>query len=389
MLSVPAPALWGQVRFSGAVSDADQAGATSVERQNPFRTQPPIQQAQFQALPPQVPDAANEAAGPGAQRATPRGTSGPATTDQSAGDPNEPAEAIGPGQPVQPIPMPADSIDDMIESSFDPGYIEQDSTEFYSTNNTFRRGYWYTQQEFVALLRTEGEDVPISADQSDIVFDPVPSTNHRPAITSKTTDHTYEPGVRLTLGRFLGQDAANRDHSLEVTFLGLFEFEAAAAIRSVELPGFLDTALGAFKTDTFGFGIIGNNPIPGFSGGLVHSTLYKTDFNSYEMNYRMSGRPLRDRIAMQPNGKWVRHGTASSLRSFIFGGRYMSINEDFKYNSEFLDPEQDSGFLNVRTGNDLVGIHGGFEFVEAYTNWTWGFRGKFGGLYNFADRRSF
>ena len=34
----------------------------------------------------------------------------------------------------------------------------------------------------------------------------------------------YEPGMRLTVGRVLGRDAANRDHILEVSYLGLFEW---------------------------------------------------------------------------------------------------------------------------------------------------------------------
>ncbi|MDG2380670.1 MAG: hypothetical protein P8N76_03275 [Pirellulaceae bacterium] len=387
VLSVMSPTLWGQVRFSGDERVSEITDVSDAGRPNPFRTDRSIQQAQFQELPPQVPDAVNEAAAPNAVK--PNTRVAPPAADPKVGGEVIAPEPIRPGASAGATRPPKATVDEMIDATFDPTYVEQDAVEFYSTNNTYRRGYWYSQQEFVALLRTEGEDVPISSDQSDIVFDSPSFSTNRPVITSKTTDHTYEPGVRLTLGRFLGQDVANRDHSIEFTFLGLFEFESSAAIRSVELPGYLDTALGAFKTDTYGFGIIGNNRVPGFSGALEHATKYKTDLDVLEANYRIMGRPLRDRIALQPNGSWVRHATASSLKSFILGARYISANEDFKYYSEFLDTAANAGFLNVRTGNEMFGMHAGFDIQEAYTTWGWGFRAKFGGLYNFADRHSF
>jgi len=340
---------------------------------NRFRNPGAIEQVQFQELPPLAPKAESE------------GKSADATT----GDDLVPTEPIETSDEVtgdtESEPM---LVDEILEGPFDGSFIEQDATLFYSSNNTFRRGLWYSKAEFVVLLRTEGQDVPISADQSDGVIDESQFTLNRPVITSKTTDHTYEPGVRLTLGKFLGQDVANRDHSLEFTFFGLFEFEDTASIRSTALPGYLDTALGAFKFETYGLGIIGNNVIQGFTGGLIHTTDYQTDLNSGEVNYRIMGRPLRDRIALQPNGSWVRHGTASALQTFVIGARYIKMNEEFKYLSEFFESD-DTGFLNVCTGNDMFGLHAGLEISEAYTNWSWGARGRFGGLYNLADRNSF
>lgn len=340
---------------------------------NSSRNPDAIEQVQFQELPPLAPTAESE------------GKSAEATTgdDLMPTEPIQTSDDAAGGTESEPM-----LVDEILEGPFDGSYVEQDATLFYSSNNTFRRGLWYSKAEFVALLRTEGQDVPIAADQSDGVIDESQFTLNRPVITSKTTDHTYEPGVRLTLGRFLGQDVANRDHSLEFTFFGLFEFEDTASIRSTALPGYLDTALGAFKFETYGLGIVGNNVVPGFTGGLVHSTDYQADLNSGEVNYRIMGRPLRDRIALQPNGSWVRHGTASALQTFVIGARYIRINEDFKYRSEFFESD-DSGFLNVRTGNDLFGLHAGVEISESYTNWSWGARGRFGGLYNLADRNSF
>ena len=383
--SVTASLATAQLRY--ADGGGEFAQPPTISQQNPFRNGRPIHQAQFQEVPPLVPGAASEA---------------DATADlnsQGAGNTNA-GSAADNAEDLPPAPIPYDDvvdgitpIDEIWDEPFENSFHDE-SPFVYSTNNHYRRGFWYSQAEVVAMLRTELDDIPISADQSDTIIDGSPNntnpaTTNRPAITTKDTSPTYEPGVRLTLGRFLGQDFANRDHAVEFTFLGLFEYTDSATIISDEPPGFLDTALGAFKSAIFQLGIIGNNNIPGFTGALQHTTVYRSDFDSYEMNFRVMGRPLRDRLAMQPNGSWIRHGTPSHLRSFMVGLRSMTINEEFEYISTFFDPSQDEGYYRVRTGNRMFGPQAGFELMENYANWTAGLRFKGGVMYNFANRQSF
>ncbi len=388
--SVTASLASAQLRY---VDDGvEYAQPPSTSGQNLFGNERTIQQVQFQDLPPIVPGAVDEADTSG-DLSSPSAGNGAAMGSEPGGAEDLPPAPIAYGDYMDEDVDGLTPIDEVWHEPFDPS-IHDEAAFVYSTNSHFRRGFWYSQAEMVAMLRTELDDVPISADQSDTIIDGTPTntnpaTTNRPGITSKDMSPTYQPGVRLTLGRFLGQDFANRDHAVEFTFLGLFEYIDSASVVSDEPPGFLDTALGAFKSAIFQIGIVGNNNIPGFTGALEHTTVFRSDFNSYEMNFRVMGRPLRDRLALQPNGSWIRHGTPSHLRSFMVGLRAMTINEEFEYFSTFFDPTQDEGYYRVRTGNRLFGAQAGFELMENYSNWTIGLRFKGGALYNFADRQSF
>ena len=373
-----------QIKFAGGEQSATgdvavrQTISTTSQRGNPFRGSANVQPAQFQEIAPVIPDAASEADPPSA---------GPVELKAANGDDPAP-EPIGEGVVISEG-LPGEIPYDVVESPFDPNIVADESSMLYSTNNWFRRGIWYTQQSVVALLRTEGEEVVVSADQTEV------STFNRPVLTSKTTDPTYEAGMRLTVGRFLGQDVANRDYSVEFSFLGLFEYKDRAVLEGAAIAS-LFTALGPgndFNATFFGNGFNGvdGNPYPGFSQADRQGIIYESDFNSFEANFRMMARPLRDRLALQPNGSWIRYGTASNIKSLILGMRVMSINELFRFESEgpTLGGLTDSGTAQVRTSNDMVGVQGGGEFMENYTNWSLGMRFKGGLMYNFADRRSF
>jgi hypothetical protein len=112
------------------------------------------------------------------------------------------------------------------------------------------------------------------------------------------------------------------------------------------------------------------------------------------MNYRIGGRPVRDRLVMQPDGRWVRFATPSMIEALFAGVRYLRIHERFTYTSEGgLDqvtglPIPERGFYQVATDNDLVGFQLGGELTEKRTNWVIGLRGKAGGFVNFAGRDS-
>jgi hypothetical protein len=272
----------------------------------------------------------------------------------------------------------------------DNALVDTDQAQVYSTGHWFRRGFWYSQVDAVVLLRSEIESTYFAADQSFKTVsgsgnvNDTPIFTNRPALASDSVSPTFQPGMRLTLGRFLGQDAANRDHSVEFGFLGLFNYEDQAQIESY-LPGGIETALAPGAEYLYATGIY-NSSFTGFSGADLQTALYESDFNGGELNLRISGRPTRDRMNLQPNGQWVRMGTASHLRSFLLGARYVSINELFRYES-FLDDEL-GGLLQVETTNNMFGPQCGIELNENYTNWGWGLRGKFAGMYNFASRDS-
>ncbi len=311
--------------------------------------------------------------------------------------PAPPAESVAvPAEtalPSEPIPMSDGiTVGPGFEQPIDGMLIEGDQPLLYSTNSWFRRGYWYSQADITFLLRTNITTTIFAADQSFKTTgtdgQPVDiGLETRPMLASQSVAPTYEPGVRLTLGRMLGQDNVNRDHSVEFGFLGLTEYSERATLSAVEARG-LETALAPGAEYRFGTGVV-NSSFTGFSETSVQTLQYDSDFNSGEMNFRIAGRPMRDRLMLQPNGNWVRHGATSQLKTFLFGARYVGINDRMLYTA-FEDPDRNtlSGELEVETSNHMFGMQIGGELMENYTNWSWGIRFKAAGMYNFADRNS-
>lgn len=310
------------------------------------------------------------------------------------------------------------------ESMLVPGYgqpydipigdvIPEADSEIYSTNNWFRGGRWYSKQEFMMLLRTDLPLVHIAVDASTGVSDPFLVS----AISTKDATFTYEAGTRLSLGKILGRDPANRDHSLEFSYMGMFDFTGRARLEEVNFDPLstlgVRSLLGTRESNNSisinNVGIIGLGfpapliqDVPGFSRSRAQEILQQSDFNSFEMNYVIGARPARDRLIMQPDGRWVRHATPSSIKGFYTGFRYIRQNELFRYTGEggrnrfvggtgavsFQEPIAESGEYRVTTDNDLFGIQIGSDVVRKRTDWVFGLNGRVGGLINFADRHS-
>lgn len=352
-------------------------------RQNPFRDSrdtdaqmqdAAVHSAQFNEL---IPNAADEAEFgstivSGATMSD--GANGPMTST-----PSDSGNGIitGPEFPGDPMDMMGQTIE--YTSEFDPSMTGTDSALLHSSSSWFRRGFWYSQQEFVMMLRSQVEEVFIASDQS------FGTLLNRPTLTMADANFTFEPGARLTLGRFLGQDITNRDVSVEFTFFGLLEHTGDAEFESV-VPRAVDTALGDvdYNTTAFGGGISGPG-VPGFTATDRQTLFYRSAFNSYELNVKMMGRPNRDRIALQPSGAWIRHASSTRIRSGLLGFRGLSIGESFRYKS-FRDDAL-LGDYRLRVNNDMFGVQIGGELAEYYGDWSWGGRFKAGGLVNFAQRR--
>jgi hypothetical protein len=274
----------------------------------------------------------------------------------------------------------------------------------YTSGSWFRSGTWYHRLEFVMmgqselnggnylnrqeLFRNSGFIRPTGIIAIDRTFD-------RPLLIGDSSPK-FEPGMRFTIGRNLGRDAANRDHFVEFSYLGLFEWTAAAGLRTSGPNGFtMLTTMGGVVVDA---GVITPIPVNGFTGVDEQSFDYASDYTNMELNLRVQGRPRADSITLQPDGRWVRHSAASQVVSYLAGLRYASLNDIFvlntlseiRENNNILTPWDDreglTGAYTTVAHNDLFGLHGGVELLDERATWHWGVRAKAGGLVNFADR---
>ena len=351
-----------------------------------------VQPAQFSEMVPNAVDEASLGASVLSDNSKPD-TAGAVTGNSSTGPETMPGpELNGPsgeyiGQPIGEF-----------VSEFAPVITEEDSALLYSSSSWFRRGVWYSQQDFVMMVRGQVEEilVAVDADRSgpptlpdgSLGNDPLTVSNiHRPTLTMADAPLTYEPGMRLTLGRFLGQDVNNRDHSFEVTFFGLLEHTGSGVLERNGANNGLFTALDG-GTDYFiaGNSIFRPGSFPsGFSPTTRNTLQYRTRLNSMELNWKVMGRPNRDRLALQPTGAWVRHAAPSRLRTGLIGLRGVSLKENLTYRAGIGDV--DTGLYRIGTSNDMLGVQLGGEMAEYYSDWAIGGKFKAAGLVNFADRR--
>ncbi|MDA1179951.1 MAG: hypothetical protein O2931_14270, partial [Planctomycetota bacterium] len=216
----------------------------------------------------------------------------------------------------------------------------------------------------------------------------------------------FQPGMRATLGRIIGIDTAKRQHSVELSFLGLFNWDNSHTIRDVQfnnavspiLTNRVSTVLAGdpltidTRTRIRDTGIVAQLiNVPGFTTTDNHTINYAADFNNYELNYRLLGRPARDRAALQPDGAWVRFASSSQIKSVFAGFRGTTLNESFLYTSAGTGTgidRLDRGLYEVRLNNRLVGFQIGGQITERHHNWSMGLKGKLGGLVNFSRRNS-
>ncbi len=267
--------------------------------------------------------------------------------------------------------------------------VTENIAPLYSTGSWWWRGRWYASGEVVVFDRTDYRQLNLAVTSNGVVFG------------EDVARHNASAGMRIRVGRFLGRDAALRDHMVEANYLGGFKWNDGRTFGGE--PGNISV----------------NSNIP-FSDATIFQSLvvsdsqsffYDSDLNDFQFNYRMQARPGKDVLAMQPDGKWVQHAVSGQLRSVLGGLRYTTIGEKVNYvgstqattsqtqttnnlddtvvtSDQVFADEGNNTRYTVKTNNDLFGLHFGGEVTEKYESWSWGIRGRIGGLVNFVERRS-
>jgi hypothetical protein len=289
-------------------------------------------------------------------------------------------------EPVTPedIPPPASMLLDEqapvmpgygpapLDASHEPGPLHVDGwggdppAAAWSSGKWFRSGVWYTAVDFFVARRDRPDDrsfLALDASTQRILFNYGPTGG-------------VEPGIRATVGRFLGRDYLNRDYNSEFTFLGISEYDAEDGIRSIAADNLILLLIGAGEA--------------GFDLADTYETDYASRFSSYEWDLRIRRRPDKDRVVMSPDGSWTRQYTRSYVPSMLVGLRYIKLDEDFAFESrrDGVARVEFGGDYATETHNDLLGVQVGGDWIDQHERWYWGVRGKAGGYVNFADQQT-
>ncbi|MGA2035643.1 MAG: hypothetical protein ABSG68_25625, partial [Thermoguttaceae bacterium] len=281
-------------------------------------------------------------------------------------------------------------------------------------------------------------------------LNPNPTTNPTfspiDILNTHSIDFNIGPGYSFTLGRYLGQDAQNRDHYLEFSYWGLQSWEASKEVTGGLLgivnesdpydPGslgfptfspFLDMYTGNLASN-FRLVTLANieralqNPQFGapspqdfslsraFNQVEAHTVEYHTHLENIEANLRADYRPSSDRLVLQSDtGRWRRECDPGLTWGYLFGLRAMFIQERFQFLSHGTYYEavpvpsttglpmgdvpggpidQTWGRYVIRTDNNLLGMQTGLNFTYHYCKWEFDLHSKFGPYINLAQQNS-
>ncbi len=292
----------------------------------------------------------------------------PAAAETAAGMSLEPTLA-------EPLPAPAalDMDDAVVQgpalmdvSAFDGMLIDDgalDEMPFEaSSGRWFWSGGWYVGGESLWIDRSRNNRTLIAA---DIVTGTV-------TYTTFAQPFNVAPGARATIGKSLGRDYLDRDRSIEFIYYGGMSYE--------DVDGWNGVGGNTLWTPLF-YGA------PGFNAAGRYETTFNSDFNSWEWNYKLRRRLGRDQLIMGPNGEWTRHAERGWLPSLMLGIRLANVNEDFSLTSDRPGvPTSDfSGRYDISAANWLLGLNLGSELISQNEFYYWGLRGRAAPALSFAS----
>jgi hypothetical protein len=241
-----------------------------------------------------------------------------------------------------------------------------------SSGEWVRDGFWYTQQSAVYMSRSVSvkNSVILAFDLGAVLLP------HNNFFLQIPLDMGFEPGLRSMIGRRIGRDCRNRDHSVEFTFLGLTHWQTGGGLDSI-------TGAGLFTpidpTDV---------SAPVYNGSSQQTFDQVSDFNSYEWNYRIDRRLARDKLVYTRDSTWVRQADPALLPSVYAGVRYVSINETLLWLAQSVGAEAGTGSYLVTTHNNMVGPQIGGDLFYERTDWRLGIRTRAAAVVNWNSQRS-
>jgi hypothetical protein len=269
---------------------------------------------------------------------------------------------------------------------------------------------WYLEQDVRIFNRSRPRDVGIgflsSTGKVDTLADEV--------LNSRTATPNISAIWGMTFGHYFARDTLNRDHFIEFTFWGLNNWRDEASFNGQRLSilnsagektseqgslysGYSTTSVLNTATST-NVWVLNGTYMPGFDKADRQTTYYLSSTNNFEINGRISPRGREDRLVLHPNGKWRRECQPGLYMSYLYGLRFMQINETFRFHSEsrvdtyqggvLIDSREDTGDYGIVAHNNLLGFQVGADMTWRQCRWSWGLRSKIGPFVNFADQVS-
>lgn len=265
---------------------------------------------------------------------------------------------------------------------------------------------WYTEQGVRLLGRTRPREIILGSEPIIIDFRGTPifrdpqTRETKDVLTNRSASPDMSVAYATTVGHYFARDTFNRDHFVEFSFWGLNGWKDQAAVtaltENVQTVGATTTVHGSLYTPYF-TGEAGTY-MRGFDGAQLQTSYYSSYNNNFEINGRISPRSRNDRLVLHPNGKWRRECQPGQYMSYLYGIRFMQVNETFRFHSEgqtntyvgdtLISSDNYAGDYDIMTRNNLLGLQVGADMMFRQCRWAWGVRSKVGAFVNFSNQIS-
>ncbi len=251
---------------------------------------------------------------------------------------------------------------------------------------------WYTEQQVRVFTRTRARRTRLTVEYQPDVTAQVGAPTAFDRMSTKSIVFDASAGYYTTIGRHLMRDSENRDHFGEFTYWGFNSWEEWNRVSGARMGAF-GFGFGSLISPFGPSGDIFDSPVGGFNRSDTHLFNYQSNIHNWELNSRIRPRVRKDRLVLQPNGRWRREEQPGPHYSFLYGFRVLTVNERSLFQArgqitDGVDTFNNYGDYLVRTGNAMVGLQIGGDMIYRYNKWSWGFRGKAGALVNSAHHAS-
>ncbi len=259
---------------------------------------------------------------------------------------------------------------------------------------------WYVEEGARIMGRTR-------ARKGVLGFFEVPPTQTTPeqflpVLTTRSASPDISLAYATTIGHYFARDVFNRDNFVEFSYWGLNEWKDSAQVNGLRLRSDNGDGTSTVTGNLFSgfFNPTTNTILRGFDNADQQSTFYSSFENNFEINGRISPRSRNDRLVLQPNGRWERECQPGMYMSYLYGLRFMQIDETFRFHSvgttqlvdnatgNVLSSETDTGDYDIAAHNNLLGLQVGVDMTFRECRWSWGIHSKIAPCVNFADQNS-
>jgi hypothetical protein len=236
------------------------------------------------------------------------------------------------------------------------------------------------------------------------------------------------PGYNVTIGHYFCRDRNNNDHFVEFTFWGLNSWSFSREINGYLVPVYDTTQAyspadpqimfagqlfpvqsgqfqGSLRTL---YPLAGTSDFPGasdaqktlslaFNYGTDHQFSYRSSMNNFEIDGRICPRGEPDRMVLHPDGRWRCECQPGAYMSYLYGLRFMELDESFAFHSRSTGQwgnvgtaavQDAEGDYDIATHNSLLGLQIGADLTFRQCKWSWGVESKVGAYANFASQNT-